>query len=280
MNVLKVLMLGDVCAAPGRAIFQKHAAALKQRYNAQVLIVNGENSASNGKGITSRIMKFFKHHGVNVVTSGNHIWAQREIYNYLKENTDLLRPANFPSECPGIGVTTFEIDGLTVGVINVQARTFMREFVSCPFKTTESLLTYLKSRTKIILVDFHGEATSEKMGLAYFLDGKVSAVVGTHTHVLTDDARILPGGTAYITDLGMSGALNSMIGMKKEPIIHHLITQLPLRFEVETQGPMILTGVCISIDTNSGKAVAIEPIKVIDDSIHLDDVDEYAEKRI
>ena len=155
----------------------------------------------------------------------------------------------------------------------------MREFVSCPFKAADSLLTYLKPQTNIILVDFHGEATSEKMGLAYYLEGKVSAVVGTHTHVLTNDARILPGGTAYITDLGMSGALNSMIGMKKGPIIQHMITQMPMKFEVETEGPMHLTGVCISIDTATGKATEIEPIKVIDEEIQLDGPDEYHEKR-
>ncbi len=279
MSVLKILMLGDICAAPGRAIFQKHIAQLMQKYGADALILNGENSASNGKGITSRIMKFFKHHGVNVVTSGNHIWAQREIYSYLKEHTDLLRPANFPSMCPGVGVTTFEVRGFTVGVINMQARTFMREQVACPFKTTESLLTYLKPRTNIILIDFHGEATSETMGLAYFVDGQVSALVGTHTHVQTNDARILPGGTAYITDLGMAGALNSMIGMKKEPIIQHMISQMPIRFEVETQGPMQLTGVCITIDTATGKATAIESIRIIDEGIQLDGTDEYAEKR-
>ncbi len=164
-------------------------------------------------------------------------------------------------------------------MINLQARTFMREFVSCPFKAAESLLTYLKPRTNIIIVDFHGEATSEKMGLAYFLEGKVSAVVGTHTHVLTHDARILPGGTAYITDLGMAGALNSMIGMKKEPIITHMITQLPIRFEVETTGPMILSGACISIDTTTGKAVGIEPVKVIDEAIVLEGPDEFDERK-
>jgi hypothetical protein len=278
MSVVKVLLLGDICAAPGRAIFQKHIAQLRERYGADALIVNGENSATNGKGITSRIMKFFKHHGVNVVTSGNHIWAQKEIYSYLKEHTDLLRPANFPSSCPGVGVTTFDVQGHTIGVINLQARTFMREFVGCPFKTAESLLTFLKPRTNTIIVDFHGEATSEKMGLAYFLEGKVSAVVGTHTHVLTNDARILPGGTAYITDLGMAGALNSMIGMKKEPIITHMITQMPIRFEIETAGPMVLTGVCISIETSSGKALSIEPVKVIDESMILDSSDEFDER--
>lgn len=272
-------MLGDICAIAGRTIFQKYAAQLKKSFGAEGLIVNGENSASNGKGITSRIMHFFKHHGVNVVTSGNHIWAQREIYGYLKEHKDLLRPANFPAACPGVGVTTFELGILTIGVINLQARTFMREFVSDPFRAADSLLTYLKPRTNIILVDFHGETTSEKMGLAYYLDGQVSAVVGTHTHVLTNDARILPGGTGYITDLGMSGSLNSMIGMKKEPIINHLMTQMPVKFEVATDAPLILTGVCLEIDTTSGKCLCIEPIKIIDNDIVIEGPDEYHEKK-
>ncbi len=279
MSVLKVVMLGDICAAPGREMFQKHVKTIMQEYGADALIVNGENSGSNGKGITSRIMKFFKHHGVNVVTSGNHIWAQKEIYDYLQENTDLLRPGNFPEECPGVGATTFEVRGHTIGVVNVQARTFMREHVACPFKTAQALVDSLKPLTNIIIVDFHGEATSEKMGLAYYLEGQISALVGTHTHVLTNDARILPGGTAYITDLGMAGALNSMIGMKSGPIIKRLMTQMPVRFEVETEGPMIMTGVCISIDTGTGKALSIEPIKIIDDGIILDGPDEFAEKR-
>ncbi len=279
MSVLKVLFFGDVCAAPGRAIFQKYSLKLKEQYRADALIVNGENSASNGKGITPRIMQFFKHNGADVVTSGNHIWAAREIYNYLKENKDLLRPANFPASCPGVGVTTFAVRSFTVGVINLQARTFMREFTSCPFAEADSLLTYLKTKTNIILVDFHGEATAEKMGMGYYLDGRVSAVVGTHTHVQTADARILPGGTAYITDLGMAGALNSMIGMKKEPILQHYMTQMPVRFEVETTGPFFLTGACVTIDTGSGKATAIEPFRVIDHEITLDQPDEYVEKR-
>jgi 2',3'-cyclic-nucleotide 2'-phosphodiesterase len=278
MAILKIVMLGDICAAPGREMFQKHIKQIMQEYGADALIVNGENSASNGKGITSRIMKFFKHHGVNVVTSGNHIWAQREIYSYLDEHDDLLRPANFPEECPGVGLTTFAVGDHTIGVINVQARTFMREQVACPFKTAQMLVDVLKQKTSLILVDFHGEATSEKMGLAYYLDGQISALVGTHTHVLTDDARILPGGTAYITDLGMAGTLNSMIGMKSEPIINHLMTQMPVRFEVETEGPMIMTGVCIHIDAVTGKALEIEPIKIIDEDIQLDGVDQFAER--
>ena len=270
---IRVLMLGDIVGAPGRAIFQKYSAQLREKYKAQALIVNGENSA-DGRGITPRIMRFFKHNGVDIVTSGNHIWAKRDIYSYLQENRDLLRPANFPSGCPGVGVTTFAAGAVTIGVINLQARTFMRELVACPFRAAESLLTYVKTKTSIILVDFHGEATSEKMGLAYYLDGQISALVGTHTHVQTADARILPGGTAYITDLGMAGALNSMIGMKKEPLIQNMLTQMPVKFEVETQGPYMLSGVCIEINSVTGKAVSIEPIYIVDADIQLDGFDD------
>lgn len=274
MNSLRVLLIGDVCGGSGRAMFQKHINNLREQYQVNAVIVNGENSASDGRGITSRIMRFFKHHHVDVVTSGNHIWAKREIYGYLNSNKDLLRPANFPTGCPGVGMTTFECENFTVGVINLQARVFMREHVSCPFRAADSILTYLKTKTNIILVDFHGEASSEKMGLAYYLDGKISALVGTHTHVPTADARILPHGTAYITDLGMVGALNSMIGMKKEPIIQNLITQMPVKFEVEKSGPMVLSGVYIDIDTNTGKALDIKQLTIVDSEISLNDIDQ------
>jgi 2',3'-cyclic-nucleotide 2'-phosphodiesterase len=269
MSSIRVLFLGDIVGASGCALFQKHIQHLRQKYSVQAVLVNGENSASDGKGITSKIMHFFKHHHVDVVTSGNHIWQKREIIQYMHDHKDLLRPANFPSGCPGVGVTTFQSGAVTVGVINLQARTFMREFVSCPFRAADSLLTYLAPRTNVILVDFHGEATSEKMGLAYYLDGRISALVGTHTHVLTADERILPGGTAYITDLGMAGALNSMIGMKKEAIIQSLITQMPTRFEVDTEGPMHMSGVCIEIDTQTGKALNIERVYLVDDDFHF-----------
>lgn len=268
MSTVRVLLLGDIVGAPGCAVFQKHIAKLRQEYSIDAVIVNGENSA-DGKGITPRIAKFFKHNGVDVVTTGNHIWAKREIYSYLSENKDVLRPANFPNGCPGVGVTTFACGAFTIGVINLQARTFMREQVSCPFRAAESILTYLKTKTSIILVDFHGEASSEKMALAYYLDGQISALVGTHTHVQTADNRVLPGGTAYITDLGMAGALNSMIGMKKNAIIQSILTQMPTKFEVETQGPMVLCGVWIDIDTHSGKALAIERVYIVDNDVHL-----------
>lgn len=267
---LRVLFLGDIVGVPGRTMFKKHIDSLRQENEIDVVLVNGENSASSGKGITPKIMRFFKQHGVSVVTTGNHIWACRDIYDYFLTNDDLLRPANFPGDCPGSGVTTFTHKGLTIAVINVQGRIFMREHLSCPFRAVESLLSYLKSRTNIILVDVHAEATSEKMGLGFFLDGKVSAVVGTHTHIQTTDNRVLPGGTAYISDLGMSGALNSMIGMQKEPIIHNFLTQMPVKFMVEQEGPMILSGVYIDIETSTGKALAIERIRIVDDALAFD----------
>lgn len=272
MSNLRFLILGDIVGAPGRAILQKHIDNLVHKYGIDAVIVNGENSASDGRGINARIMNFFKHIGVDVVTSGNHIWAKNDIYQYLNEHRDLLRPANFPSECPGVGVTTITVQHFLVGIINLQGRIFMKEHVGCPFKTADSILTYLHDKTKIIIVDFHGEATAEKMAIAYFLDGRVSVVVGTHTHVQTADERILPGGTAYITDLGMAGALNSMIGMKKAPIIQSLITQMPVRFTIETEGPMLLTGIWVEVDAFTGKAVKIERVSVIDESIELENV--------
>ncbi len=268
-NKMRILLIGDVVGCPGCAMFQKHIKHITEKYDIDGVIVNGENSAPDGRGITSKIAYFFKHNGANVITTGNHIWAKKEVYQYLNENKDLLRPANFPSECPGTGVTTFNIGKYVVGVINLQARIFMREQVACPFKTADTLLTYLKTKTNIIFVDFHGETTAEKIGLAYYLDGRVTGVVGTHTHVQTADQRILPKGTAFITDLGMTGPLDSMIGMKKEPIIQNLITQMPVKFEVETTGPMILSGVYVELDVTLGKALNIERIYIIDHDIKL-----------
>lgn len=268
-NSIRILVFGDIVGKSGRAIFQKHIDKLRKSYNAQGVIVNGENSA-RGRGITPTIVNFFKQNHVNVITTGNHIWQQREIYPYLQQHTDVLRPANYPSECPGKGMTIFQCVGYTVGVINIQGRVFMADDLSCPFKTADSLLTFLRTQTSIIIVDFHAEATSEKAGIGYYLDGRVSAVVGTHTHVQTADERILPQGTAFITDLGMAGALDSMIGMKKKPIIQKFLNQMPAKFEVETEGSMLLCGVCIEIDTSTGKALSIERFRIVDESVNID----------
>lgn len=263
MYKLRILIIGDVVGAPGQAIFQKYIPKLREELKIDAVIVNGENSAE-GKGITPKIMHFFKHLGVNMVTSGNHIWQKKEIISYFSEQNDLLRPVNFASSCPGSGIGLFSTQGVTVGVINVQGRVFMKELIQCPLKAVESALTFLKSRTKIVIVDMHAEATAEKVAMALYFDGQVSAVVGTHTHIQTADERVLPLGTAYITDLGMCGALNSVIGVRKEPVIYNMLTQMPARFDVDTAPPYVLSGVWVDIEIATGKALAIERVRVVD----------------
>lgn len=270
-DTIKIICIGDLMGFPGRAFFKKHALELKKKYAADAIIVNGENTASDGRGITPAIVEFLKKYGANLITSGNHIFAKRDIYSYLSSHKDLLRPANFPAACPGVGVSTFSVAGVTVGVINLQGRVFMRELLSCPFKAAESAVLFLRAQTNCIIVDMHAETTSEKMGLSYFLDGQVSAVFGTHTHVQTADERILPLGTAYITDLGMGGAVNSMIGMKRHSVLNNLLTQMPSKFEVELEGPYHMHGMVVTIDKKTGKALAIERIKVIDEHLDLQD---------
>ena len=266
---IKLMIIGDVVGAPGIAIVQKYLPKLKAEHGIDGIIVNGENAA-DGKGITPRIMKCFRHIGVDLVTSGNHIWYRREIYPYLDAHDDLLRPANFPASSPGKGVGLLKVKGIPVGVINVQGRVFMREFVSCPIKTVETGLTYLRTKTKVIILDVHAETTSEKTAIALYFDGKVSAVVGTHTHVQTADERILPEGTAFITDLGMCGTLNSVIGVKKEAILYNMQNQMPTRFTVDSEPPYVLSGVIVAIDSQTGVAQSIERIRIIDDTISLD----------
>ena len=268
---LRVLCVGDVVGPAGCATFQRNIDRICRDYMIDVVVANGENSGARGRGITSRLVKFFKHNRVDVITTGNHVWSEREIYDHFAELPYLLRPANYPSECPGSGLYVFTCaTGHTVAVINLQGLIFMRDHLACPFKTAEVLLKVAKEQTDIVIIDMHAEATSEKIGLAYFLDGQVSAVVGTHTHVQTADERILPKGTAFISDLGMVGAYDAMLGLKKEPIIHHLLTQMPTRFVVETEGPMIMCGACIQIDTKTGKAERIERICLEDGGVPID----------
>lgn len=265
MNTKNILMIGDIVGASGRTIFQRHIEQLKKEYAIDFTIVNGENSA-HGQGITPRIAEFFKNHGVDVITSGNHIWHKKDIYPFMNTHHWLLRPANFPSGAPGVGVTVITQGTLSIGVINLQGRVFMRETIECPFRTLDTILTYLKDKTRIIVVDFHAEATSEKQALATYVDGRVTALVGTHTHVQTSDERVLPRGTAYITDVGMAGALNSLLGMQSAPIIQRFITQMPAKFSVEMAPPYCLGGVVISVDQSTGHAVDIKRIYIIDDA--------------
>ena len=269
MKTLRILFFGDLVGVPGCTMFQKHAKKLQQLHQAHLIIVNGENSAQNGRGITPTTVAALKHNGAMVITGGNHSFQKKEIYPYLSQNKDLLRPANFPAACPGSGVGLYEFDGIPFGVVNVQGQIFMREHLACPIRTLDSAITFLKSRTNIIFVDFHAETTSEKAATAWYFDGKISALVGTHTHVPTADERILPGGTAFLSDVGMAGAYNSSIGMKKELIIHNILTQMPVKFEVEEAGPYVINAVVVDIDVASGKATGIERIRIIDDELKL-----------
>ena len=265
MNTIRVLLLGDLFGKPGVKLFERHIESIRKQYRVDATIVNGENTAfQNGMGITPDVMDIFKKYRVDVVTSGNHIFDKKEIYSYFSNNSDLIRPANLPNASPGKGFTTFICKGYLVAVINIMGRVFMSQQVDCPFRTIDSILTYLSQKTPIILIDHHAEATSEKLALGYYFDGKVSGVVGTHTHVQTNDARILPGGTAYITDLGMGGALNSMIGVKKELILQKMLTQMPVKYEVATEPPYVLSGVIIEIETTTGKSQSIETLYLVD----------------
>lgn len=272
MNTVRILFVGDVVGLTGRMMFQKHISRIKQEHRIDAIIVNGENSTTEGRGITPRIVRFFRHNHADVVTTGNHIWKNREIYGYWDKNaTDLIRPANFPSGSPGIGMTTFTTknNGVTIAVMNIQGRTFMGEQLSCPFRAADSLIPFLQSKTKLIYLDFHAETTSEKAGMAYYVDGRISGIVGTHTHVQTADERVLPGGTGFITDLGMVGSRNSMLGMKKEPIIQQFLTQMPVKYMVDTAPPVILCGVIMETDVTTGKTISIERIQVIDEKIQV-----------
>ena len=270
MATIRILFIGDLVGKAGSAIFEKHIESRAKEHAIDALIVNGENCAQ-GRGITPKVAQFFKNLGVDVITTGNHIWDHKDIIPYLETHKDILRPINFPPEAPGVGVTTFQCKGFTVAVVNVQGRVFMREMVTCPFRALDSVLTYLKSKTNMIVVDFHAEATSEKQALGLYLDGRISAIVGTHTHVQTADERILPGGTAYMTDLGMGGSLNESIGMKKEPIIQQFLTQMPVKYAVATSSPFVMSGAWVEIDTVSGKAVRIERIRIIDQELIVDE---------
>lgn len=278
-SVLNFLFIGDIISQPGLMMFQKWAPKIKEQYGIDAIIVNGENSAKNGRGITLKNVDFFKHNGVSVITTGNHVWENKEFYNSLNLRDDVIRPTNYPPGCPGKGHTFFELDGFTVAVVNLHGRIFVRDLLDCPFRAMDSLLTFIKSKTNIIFVDFHAEATSEKKAMGVYLDGRVSGVFGTHTHVQTSDARILPNGTAFITDLGSCGAINSVIGMQQDGILKKfLFFQKMGAIHVELSGPFELSGAVVSVDTASGQAVKIESIRIIDEELYKSLVPEKSDK--
>jgi metallophosphoesterase (TIGR00282 family) len=255
-GILKVLFIGDLIGRPGRRALTELLPGIKGEYGIGFTIANCENSAG-GFGVTRKIVDELTELGVDVLTSGNHIWDRREVVEDLDSFTNVLRPYNYPPGLPGRGWATFEAPGgARVAVVNLQGRVFMRP-IDCPFRAADSLLENLTE--KIIIVDMHAEATSEKVAMGWHLDGRVSAVIGTHTHVQTSDERVLPGGTAYVTDVGMTGPHDSVIGIDKQAIIRRFLTEVPSRFEVGKED-VRLSGLVTAIDTATGRAVNVERI--------------------
>jgi len=256
---MKILFIGDIVGSPGREAVKRLLPGLRKEYDLGFVIANAENAAG-GSGITSGVAKELFDSGIDVLTSGDHIWKKREIFDFINQEERVLRPLNFPGNAPGGGFRIFKAkEGTKIGVVNVQGRVFMKA-LECPFKTSLLAVEELSKETKVIIVDIHAEATSEKVALGWYLDGRAAAILGTHTHIQTADARILPKGTAYITDAGMTGPFDSVIGRKIEDVLERFITSIPVRFEVAKEN-IQLHGVVLDIDENSGKARSIERIQ-------------------
>lgn len=260
---MRILFIGDVVSSPGREMIETYLPKLKEKYRPQLTVVNGENAAG-GRGITEKIYRQMLEAGVQAVTLGNHSWDNREIFDFISEAKYLVRPANFPKDTPGQGICYIKINEYEVAVISIQGRTFMPP-LDCPFRTVEKLVEEAQKRTPLIFVDFHAEATSEKQAMGWYLDGQVSAVVGTHTHVQTSDERILPNGTAYLTDVGMTGPYDGILGVNREAVLKRFLTSLPVRFEIPKQGRKQLSAVLIDVDKKTGKATNIKRILINDD---------------
>lgn len=252
---MKILFIGDIVGSPGREAVKKLLPGLIKEHGLEFVVANAENSAG-GSGITRRIADELFDCGVGALTSGDHIWKKKDIFDFIDKDPRILRPVNFPAGAPGSGYAVFNSKGgVKVGVINVNGRVFM-EALDCPFRSAEKAMQELSAQTKIIIVDIHAEATSEKAALGWYLDGAVSAIIGTHTHIQTADERILPKGTAYLTDAGMAGPLDSVIGRKIEDVLQRFLTCIPRGFEVAAEN-IQLQGAVVDIDEKTGKANSI-----------------------
>jgi metallophosphoesterase (TIGR00282 family) len=256
--MLTILFLGDVVGEPGRRAVITRLSEIKLQHGIDFTIVNGENAAG-GRGITGKITIDLLRAGVSVVTSGDHIWDQKEVLSFINTEPRLLRPVNYPDGAPGSGSIVLETPKGKVGVINVQCRTFMQPILENPFRAVETAVTKVREETANIVVDVHGETTSEKIALGRFLDGKVSAVIGTHTHVQTADEQIFPGGTAFLCDAGMCGPTESILGRSIGPIMNRFISNMPALFPVAA-GAVRLRGALLEIDETSGRALRITRI--------------------
>ena len=255
---MKILFIGDLFARPGRSILHEHLDSIRESMDIDLVIVNCENAAA-GFGVTPKIADELFKWGVDVLTSGNHIWNRKEVFAYLDSEPRLLRPANYPAINPGNGsVVVRTRNGASVAVLNIQGRVFMPP-IDDPFRTVDEELSKLPDDVRVIVVDIHAEATAEKVAFGLYLDGRVSAVLGTHTHVPTADATVLPEGTAYQTDVGMTGPFRSVIGVESQGAIDRFLTQIPVRFEPASEDAR-LNGVVIDVDPDTGRARSIERV--------------------
>ena len=259
---MRILFIGDIVGKVGRNAIAEYLPKIKQSYRPTVSIVNAENAA-HGKGLTEKLYKQLLRDGVDFMTMGNHTYGQREIYDFIDDANRMVRPANFPSEAPGVGMRFIQINDIKLAIINLQGRSFMQD-IDDPFKKADKLIEEAKKESNFIFVDFHAETTSEKNAMGWYLDGRVSAVVGTHTHIQTSDERVLPNGTGYITDVGMTGYYDGILGINRDEVIERFITSLPQRHVVPDDGRSVLSGVIIDLDKD-GKTKQIERILINDD---------------
>ncbi|MEO5356537.1 MAG: TIGR00282 family metallophosphoesterase [Nitrospirae bacterium YQR-1] len=257
---MKILFIGDVIGRPGRMLLKSILPGMVDNLRVDLVIANGENAAG-GFGITEKTASELFSFGIHIITTGNHVWDKKEAVHYLGNEDRILRPLNFPPDVPGFGSIVYSFkNGLKAAVINLVGRVFMNQ-VDCPFRSVIPEIEKLKKETSVIIVDMHAEATSEKQAIGYYLDGKVSAVVGTHTHVQTSDEKILPHGTAYITDVGMVGPAISVIGVRVDQIVEKFLNQIPQKYEV-AKGSCFFCAVLLDIDNQTGRAVSIKRLLV------------------
>ncbi|QVK19993.1 TIGR00282 family metallophosphoesterase [Mycoplasmatota bacterium] len=257
---MKILFLGDVVGSLGRKALDDYLPEIRKEHNINLVIANGEN-ASHGRGITKKIYKWFLENGVSAVTMGNHTWHNPDIFNFIDEASKLVVPLNYPNGTPGKGVITFKYNNISISVVSLIGMIYMQGTVKCPFQTMDDILEEIDS--DIIIVDFHAEATSEKIALGHYLDGRITALIGTHTHVPTIDARILPNGTAYQSDAGMNGALDGIIGVEREGIIRRFKTGLPTRFQPIESGRVQFNGTIVDIDDSQHNATNIYTVNIV-----------------
>jgi len=263
---MRALLIGDVIGRPGRVIVERLVVPLREELGIDLVVANCENAAG-GAGITPSVADELFRSGVDVLTSGNHVWRKREAYDLLKLDHRVLRPANYPDTSPGSGSTVIDtLSGRKVGILNLQGRVFMQP-TDCPFRAATRELERLRLVTPVIIVDMHAEATSEKVAMGWFLDGKVSCVFGTHTHIPTADARVLPKGTGYITDVGMTGPYDSVIGRKTDQILERFLSGLPVKSEV-AEGDIQLQALLVDLDEQTGRATKVERLtRVLEEAV-------------